>query len=456
MNKPTIILRNKAEIAGLSKSTKNKIKKCLTIDNPIFHQGLSLGLSNWGVPPNLCYYEELDNGIIKAPIGSLSKLLEIISQEVEISKSDIMDARKNSLLGKYFSKIKFNATLRDYQNDMIKSTENKTVGVIEAMTGAGKTIFALALILEKQAPTLFLVNTLELAEQTINSFCKFSNLDKSDIGFIGNGKFEIKPITIGLHQTMSRLTSKHFKLVNDMISMVIADEVHIVGASTYYETMTQLNAKYKWGISATPKRDDGLTDVIFFATGPKIHVVPKEKFKDVLIKPSYEVIKTDYDFPMICSQDYQEMISDLCLNEERMDLISKTAENYKTQMLVFLCLRVEQVERLTKKLGADATMLTSKMSKKDRKEVMEQLLSGSKRMIVSTYALFSTGIDIPKLEVLFMCAPMRSEVKLRQSAGRLMRKAEGKLSAKIIDFVDYRIGILSHQARSRAKILTNL
>jgi superfamily II DNA or RNA helicase len=58
--------------------------------------------------------------------------------------------------------------------------------------------------------------------------------------------------------------------------------------------------------------------------------------------------------------------------------------------------------------------------------------------------------------MLFLCAPMRSEVKLRQSAGRLMRKSEGKTSAKIIDFVDVNNGLLANQARKRAKILTNL
>jgi superfamily II DNA or RNA helicase len=101
-------------------------------------------------------------------------------------------------------------------------------------------------------------------------------------------------------------------------------------------------------------------------------------------------------------------------------------------------------------------MLTSKMSKKERKVRMAQLVSGKKRIVVSTYALFSTGIDIPKLEVLFMCAPMRSEVKLRQSAGRLMRKAEGKTSASIIDFVDRKVGLLAAQSRKRANVLKKL
>jgi superfamily II DNA or RNA helicase len=150
------------------------------------------------------------------------------------------------------------------------------------------------------------------------------------------------------------------------------------------------------------------------------------------------------------------MITDLAEDETRNQLICENVKQYPDKMCVLLCLRIFQVENLSEQLGDEAVMLTSKMKKKDRAEVMRQLLAGEKRIIVSTFALFSTGIDIPKLEVLFLCAPMRSEVKLRQSAGRLMRKAEGKTSAEMIDFVDSKVGLLANQARKREKILTNL
>jgi superfamily II DNA or RNA helicase len=459
MKNPTIILSNMAYLTGLSQITRQKIRKFLTIDNPLFQQGLNLGLANWGVPRNITYYKEPENnnaGSITVPIGALNDILHIIKEDGEVSKSDIIDNRYENILSEYFDKVHFTPTLRDYQQDMVDACTTKTIGVLEAMTGAGKTIFALALILKMKQSTIFLVNTLELAQQAINSFVKFTNLNPDDIGFIGDGQFSVKPITIALHQTMARLSEKQFGLLNKSIGMVIADEVHIVAASTYYQTMVSLKAKYKWGISATPKRDDGLTKVIFLATGPKIHTVPKEKFTDILITPEYKPVETTYTFPLIQSQDYQEMIADLSIDKTRNALICDTAKEYSDKMLVFLCLRISQVEHLTNELGDEAVMLTSKMSKKERKARMEQLVSGKKRIVVSTYGLFSTGIDIPKLEVLFMCAPMRSEVKLRQSAGRLMRKAEGKTSAYIIDFVDRSVGLLAAQARKRANVLKKL
>ena len=138
------------------------------------------------------------------------------SQKQAIKSAKIAINKGIPTIQDYFSKVKFNATLRDYQQDMVDSCNNKTVGVLEAMTGAGKTVFSLALILKMQQPTIFLVNTVELADQTIKSFAKFSNLDYEDFGFIGNGKFEIKPITIALHQTMSRLEDNQFKKIGDI------------------------------------------------------------------------------------------------------------------------------------------------------------------------------------------------------------------------------------------------
>ena len=101
-------------------------------------------------------------------------------------------------------------------------------------------------------------------------------------------------------------------------------------------------------------------------------------------------------------------------------------------------------------------MLTSKMTKKKRAETMELVKTGKKCMVVSTYGLFSTGIDIPALEMLYLCSPIKSEIKLRQSAGRLMRKSPGKTQAKIFDFVDKKVSILRNAGYHRKRILNNL
>ncbi|MBC8409970.1 MAG: DEAD/DEAH box helicase [Rhodobacteraceae bacterium] len=456
MLNPIIFVKNKAQIVGIPEVTVKKISQFLTMSNPLWQQGLNLGLTNWGVPKQLQYFEDATDNSVVVPVGALNDVIQLIMEDCEFDLEDMTDVRNTRPLPDYFSKVKFKPTLRDYQQEMIDHCKTKTVGVIQAKTGAGKTLFALSLILEKQEPTLFLVNTLELANQAIASFVKHTNLAVDDIGLIGNGKFSLKPITVGLHQTMARLSEPQMDMLNGHIGMVIADEVHICPAKTYYKTMVSLDAKYKWGISGTPKREDGLTRAIFFATGPLIYSVPESKLESVLITPDVIFIETDYTFPLFSTQDYQPMITDLSEDKVRNNLILEELKKYKGRPTVLLCSRISQVEALKESLGDEAVMLTSESTKKRRKEVMESLQNNEKSIVISTYGLFSTGIDLPHLEVLFLCAPMKSEIKLRQAAGRLMRKADGKTSARIVDFVDKRVGVLFNQSRKRKTVLNNL
>jgi len=451
-----ILLSNSATISGIIKEHISIITKQLTIDNPLFFKRLDLGLQNWGVDRSLKYYKVLSNTALEVPIGYLQPILKTLKElGYAIDPTDIIDKRVTNKKSSFFNNLKFNATLRDYQTDIVKSCMGKSIGVVEAMTGSGKTVAFVALTLQRKEPTLILVNTLELANQTIEAFTKFTNLVEDDIGFIGNGRFELKPITIGLHQTMSKLNPQKFDLINQRIGQVIGDEIHIVAAETWYKTMANIKAKYKFGFSATPKRDDGLTEVIHYASGPVIHKVPKEKLESFLITPTLERIETDYSFPLISTQEYQELIADLSSDKERNQLILKTLRKEKKPSCL-LCLRLSQVNYFQEVLGDKAVSLTSKMKKKDRKEAMAKIKKGEVDIVISTYGLFSTGIDVPRLELLLLCAPIKSEIKLRQSAGRLMRTSEGKTSAKIIDFVDVNIDLLKYQARHRSRILNKL
>ena len=452
-----IVVKNEATLIGLPPADKKLIKEYLTVSNPLFEKKIELGLANWNTPRSLQYYTTTDDSMV-IPVGSLSKAIEIVNSSdsnVQISKKDIKDVRFDKQLPSFFSKVKFKATLRDYQQEMLDATKNHSIGVIEAMTGAGKTIFALSRILHSQCPTLFLVHTLELALQTIESFCKFSNLKRDDIGMIGNGKFELRPITIGLHQTLSKISDEKMEHINSHISQVIGDEIHIIAAETWFYTMQKLNAKYKWGISATPKREDGLTKVIHWATGPKIYTVDPSKLENVLIKPTVTYIDTDYKFPLISTNEYQDMITDLAGDKERNDLILSYVNKAPKIASVLLCERLCQVEYFHKKLK-QSVMLTSKMNKKSRAEAMEKIRSGKKNIVISTYGLFSMGIDIPALERLYLCSPIKSEIKLRQSAGRLMRKSPGKTKAEILDFVDSKISLLKNTAYKRKRVLSYL
>lgn len=322
---------------------------------------------------------------------------------------------------------------------------------------SGKTISFISMVVQKKVPSLILTHTIELAEQTKQAFLQFTNATEEDIGFIGSGNFKLSPITICLHQTMAQLSEEQYALLNTYYGMIIADECHNLAATTFYATMCKLAAKYKYSFSATPKRSDGLTDVIHFATGPTIHVVPKEDLKDVLVQPDLVFKNTNYYYPLLNSSEYQELMTDLSFDQDRNDFIVDVfKKEYANNYVIFLCNRIEQVDELLKRIGPTAVGLTSKMKKKDRKQAILDINNKIKQHVVSTYGLFSTGLDVKHMDTLFMCAPIKSEIKIRQSAGRLMRKAPGKTTATIVDFVDSRVQLLNYQAATRRRILMKI
>lgn len=467
--------KNKEERAVIS-----ILEKELTITNPQYINKQKLNLPNYGIQKNLTYMWHLGSSEVSIPVGYTQRLLELtkmanIKPVFADARAEGIDLAKETL-GKY----KFTGTLRKYQHDAMISIGDRTMGVVQAMTGSGKTLVMVNMLTQRKVATLVVVNRIELAQQFIAQIKKFTNIPDEHIGLMAEGKCEFRPISIATFQTLHRFDKKTINACNKFFGQVIVDEVHIVSATTYFDVMNTLKTKYKFGFSATLKRDDGLSDLINWATGPKIHEVPLDELDDVLLYPTYKSINTDYYYPLTTTTDYQDMITDLSEDEERNDLIIEELNFYPKEQTVLLCSRIVQClllhekipgsdvliapipkatkERLAKSLGdVRVDVLKSKASKIHRKKVIDRLRKGDLRIIISTYGLFSTGLDVPTLEVGLLCAPIKSTIKIRQSAGRLMRKAATvDKHPIIIDFVDRRIDLLRGQAVRRSKILKNL
>lgn len=450
-----ITVRETAKIhkaKDLDKDDFKALKDAFTLANPHFAKKMAMGLSIFGVDQYQKYYKMTKTGDMIIPVGGLNDALNILVDKYNFK---ITDNRVENSDSSYFDDIKCSLVLRDYQKDIVKACKNNTVGVIRAKTGSGKTVCFVKYVLDKKQNTLILVNTKELASQTVEAFTKFTSLEEKDIGFVGSGRFELKPISVGILQTLVSLKGDKLKKVQDYYGQIITDETHIIAAETYFDAANRMPSKYKFGFSATPKREDGLTDVIHWATGPLIHSVPDAALAKFLIKPTYEVVETDYYFPLFDTSEYQTMITHQAEDDDRNDLIFKEFKKRSSRPSCFLCNRTSQVEILHNMIP-DSIMLTSKMTKKQRKEAMAKLKSGEAKHVVSTFGLFSTGMDIPRLEVLYLCSPMKSRIKLKQAGGRLMRMSDGKTSALIIDFLDKGVGLLYGQWKTRSRILKNL
>lgn len=454
-----LVIKNKATITDLNNTQLGIIQDKLSLPNPKYTQVKQIGKSVWGIQPTLNFYTSHKDSI-EVPVGFIPTLLDIIP----VSGNNITDGRFKALPLKNF---KFKGKLYPYQQKAVDSMIDKTIGVIQAPTGSGKTVIIINYLTKRLQPTLILVHTLELANQMKANLLKFSNVKEDNVGLIGSGTWKIRGITICLLQTMARLSQTKLRLLNNSFGQVIIDECHIIPAITFYDVVTKLNAKYKFGFSATPYREDGLTDVIHWATGPKIHELTLTDVKDKIVIPTVRIIKTDYYFPLWNSDEYSYMVADLIKDKDRNNLIMDTVDGYKNKQMVILTTRVQHVLDLTEELnkrGHKTEYLVSRlphpnkpgkfkaMPKKLRQKVIENLNAGKTKIIISTFSLFSTGIDIQGLEVLLLAGPTRSEIKLKQSIGRIMRKASVKKTPEIIDFRDHLVDLLKNQGYRRNQI----
>lgn len=436
-----MILNSRAyvEKQELTHQQINMLKTHFTIANPLFFKLEKMAKPTWATPKHLFYYKETDKYII-IPLGGAQQIGHIINN-TKIKDERFENPKK--------IKINFKGELRDYQKKARDSFLDKTIGTLQATTGAGKTIIAISVICKRKQPTLFLVNTVELANQFKERLLQFTDVKKEDVGLIGSGKFEIKDISIGILQTITKLPDNKLDQINSHFGQVFVDEVHIVPANTFYKALCKLKQKYRFGLTATPFRADGLTDVIFFTTGNIMHKVEPKEAEEHLIIPEVEYVITDYTFPLFDSSEHAVMLSDMALDDKRNQLIiNKYKEVGIEKQSVFISHRVEQLEQL-KKFIPNSEILTSKVSKKKREKIIENLNNGKLKAVLTTYGLFSTGIDIKTLEVVYMCTPMRSARWVIQTAGRLKRKADGKHQAIVIDFVDKKIEMLRNQYYAR-------
>lgn len=224
---------------------------------------------------------------------------------------------------------------------------------------------------------------------------------------------------------------------------------HCCGSPTkvtqFYKAVSNLSARYKIGLTATPKRSDGLEIGMYSLLGGIIHEVPKEAVKATTCPVRVRKIETGYmpDYNAVLmgdgTIDYSKIVEDLTHNKERFRKVLDTVNSLDGSAIV-LANRVEYLSRLSESFAGRSVCLStlgqSKKAKQMRKDALAKLKDGELDCIFATYALAKEGLDVPNLRYVVFATPEKDETTVIQSAGRVGRKAEGKEYGTVIDFVD--------------------
>jgi superfamily II DNA or RNA helicase len=432
-----VYIDNKLTITNPSKETMDWIKQNLEFANPEFAKKEKMGLYTKNIPPVITLFETAGNAVT-IPYGCVTMSIPgIKEQELKFAKP-ASDVQLN-----YNSRI----NLFSYQERAVEQALQSSSGVIVMPCGSGKTQTALELVARYKGRALWITHTKELLKQSMERAKSVYGINAKDIGTITEGKIDIgEYITFATVQTLASIDLYDYR---DYWDVIIVDECHkAVGTPThlmmFYKVISQLSAYHKFGLTATPKRPDGLERSMFALLGDLIIEIDQE---NIPTAPTYVwPVQTgcELDLTNMVNTDgtlnFVKVTNALCEDPARNMLIAQVINQLNDTCLI-LSDRVDHLYALQKLVGEQYTEVISsrsmnKKEKERREAAIDRLRRKEIKCLFATYQLAKEGLDIPSLAYVLFTTPKKDDITVIQSAGRVRRTAPGKNYGMIVDFVD--------------------
>ena len=428
--------------------------RTLRLPNPEYEKKQRMGFWTGRTPKEIRLYEQDGNALV-FPFGLLKDLWPMVREGAWT-----LDFRQDETV-EYGEPI----SLYDYQDEAVAKMLAAKYGILIAPAGSGKTQMMLRLIQTYGGKALWLCAKHDLLKQSYDRAKQY--MDESLFGTITEGKVNIgKGITFSTVQTLAGADLDRLRHEWDVI---VCDEVHnlAVSATTvtrYQKVLNNLAARHKYGMTATCARSDGLIKATFALVGPIQYEVPESAVADRIMKVHIKPVRTETELTDDClsedgTLDYMRLIEHLTTDEERTKLIVRKLMEEKAHSCLILSNRIahlEEIQRLMpyemqEKSALITGKMTSKKAKAEREEILNKMRTGELKYLMATYSLAKEGLDVPRLDRLFMATPEKFSSIVIQSVGRIARVAEGKGQPVAYDFVDEQIGFCLRAYKERCR-----
>ncbi|WP_125142310.1 TOTE conflict system archaeo-eukaryotic primase domain-containing protein [Clostridium transplantifaecale] len=470
-----IILGNGVYIdtLNLMPRIQNQIRSMVAFDNPIFYKNKRLGYSNYNNFSAVYMGRDID-GYICIPRG-LREVLIGNCEETGI-EYDIADHREK---GRPI-RVKFNGELRTGQDLAADRMLRYDYGILSATTAFGKTVVCSYLISQRKVNTLILLQNKDLLEQWVEELNEFLDINEeppvyktktgrekrrnSVIGVLTGNKNTLTGI-IDVAMVGSMYSKGNFNEFINSYGMVIMDECHHCGSNTSIEVMRKVNARYVYGVSATPKRGDNLEEIIYMLLGPIRHsYTAKERAReqgiDYFVYPRFTRVIDTNEAKTDINGAYS-LISDNSVRNE-MIIADTKASVAAGRTPVILTRLKEQAKYFYDSLSDSADyvfILYGDNSDKENSEVRRKLreVSNDKSLVlIATGQKIGEGFDFPRLDTLMLAAPVSFDGRLEQYVGRLHRDYEGKKNVIVYDYIDSHIRAFKNMYLKRLRTYRRL
>jgi len=354
---------------------------------------------------------------------------------VEESYSHLTWPEKHQMVGEPIK-------LRDYQVDTINKFLEYPQSIQEIATGAGKTLITAVLSnkVEPYGRSIVIVPNKSLVTQTEEDYINMG----LDVGvFFGDRKEFGKTHTICTWQSLNILLKKTKnaeapisigEFLEDVVCIMV-DEVHMAKADVLKTLLTGVMAHIpiRWGLTGTIPKENFEWKSLHVSLGDVTARIKASELQDqgVLAKCHVNVVQLQ-DFGD--HGNYQQELKYLLTNANRLKymskLFNKISESGNTLILVD---RISAGNELVELLGDRAVFVSGATKSADRKTEYDEIADVDGKIIVATYGVAAVGINIPRIFNLVLLEPGKSFVRVIQSIGRGIRKAEDKDFVQVWD-----------------------
>ena len=449
----------------LSSKVLNHLKRIASFRNPEFYSKQALRLSTYQTP-RIISCADIDDEYLALPRGCEDAVIALLREkDVPYRIEDKCNH------GKPIS-VQFNGVLRDNQQEAVNVLASNSNGVLSATTAFGKTVTAIGLIAKHGVNTLVLVHTKALLDQWVKALEQFLTIDTipvenerkrrkplSPIGTLSSTGNKLHGI-IDIALMQSCISDNEVKTFVKEYGMVIADECHHVSAVNFEQILKTVNARYVYGLTATPIRKDGHQPIIFMQCGPIRYSadakaqMPSQSFERLLVPrftPFRPIVGSDLSYTKVAQQLAEDEYRNLFIVK---DVIEVLKEGRSPIILTSRTSHVSILAELLKPHCPNVITLIGSESTKDKRQKMEHLQSipsSEQLVIVATGKYVGEGFDYARLDMLFLVSPVAWKGIVAQYAGRLHREYEGKQDVQIYDYIDIRVPVCESMYRKRLK-----
>jgi superfamily II DNA or RNA helicase len=436
---------------GLPSSVKAGLKRLGTLANPLFYEKQRLRFPTTNIPRFIFCGEEHDERLI-LPRGTLQEIEKLISKAG--GKVSFVDKRPQPKP----VNMSFCGNLTTTQETAVSAMLLHDEGVLVAPPGSGKTVMACAAIARRSVPTLILVHRKQLLDQWSERLQKFLGLSKREIHILGKARYPEAPVALGMFPTLAR--SEYQEGVFAKYGQVVIDECHHVPAASFEAAMKHCASRYILGLTATPKRKDGLQKILFLQCGPVRHTIASDHSEN----QSRTVFVREFSLRLPPEKDripIHKIWERLVQSRERNHAIALDVATALGvgRFCALLSDRKEHLRTLESLLKdkvpiENLFLIDGSTGQKERDAILNKLRAraGEERpfILLATASLLGEGFDMPELDTLFLAMPISFKGRLIQYAGRLHRISEKKKSVRIYDYTEPDHPITAQMFRKRS------